>query len=145
MFSIFPIKGTISDIEGFYCDGISAKLKANDALDMGFIYSDTLCDVEAIFTLNKFQAAPLKHYQMYPKDFQTNFVLINSKNANALTGQAGIDDISTLFNALNFEVTNPIMSSTGVIGNSFLWKNLSKVQIHLILLKKMQIILQKQL
>jgi len=126
MFSIFPTKGTISDIDGFYCDGINAGLKANDALDMGFIYSDTLCDVEAVFTLNKFQAAPLKHYQLYPKDFQTNFVLINSKNANALTGQAGIDDISTLFNALNFEVTNPIMSSTGVIGNKLPMEKLIK-------------------
>ena len=117
MFSIFPLKGTISDIDGFYCDGISAGLKPNGALDMGFIYSDTLCEVESIFTLNKFQAAPLKHYQMYPNDFKTNFVLINSKNANAMTGQKGIDDINTLFDKLNYEVTNPIMSSTGVIGN----------------------------
>jgi len=117
MFSIFPIKGTISDIDGFYCDGVSAGLRSNNALDMGFIYTDTLCDVEAVFTLNKFQAAPLKHYQMYPKNFQTNFVLINSKNANAMTGQQGIDNITTLFNSLNYDVTNPIMSSTGVIGN----------------------------
>lgn len=117
MFSIFPLKGTISDINGFYCDGISAGLKANGALDMGFIYSDTLCDVESIFTLNKFQAAPLKHYQMYPNDFKSNFVLINSKNANAMTGQQGIDNINTLFDSLNYDVTNPIMSSTGVIGN----------------------------
>jgi len=117
MFSIFPIKGTISDIDGFYCDGISAGLKKNNALDMGFIYSDTLCDVEAVFTLNKFQAAPLKHYQMYANNFQTNFVLINSKNANALTGQTGIDNINTLFDSLDYKVTNPIMSSTGVIGN----------------------------
>jgi len=117
MFSIFPIKGTMSDIDGFYCDGISAGLKSNEALDMGFIYSDTLCDIEAIFTLNKFQAAPLQHYQMYKKDFQTNFVLINSKNANALTGQKGLENIDTLFSSLEYEVTNPIMSSTGVIGN----------------------------
>ena len=117
MFSIFPLKGTISDIDGFYCDGISAGLKPNEQLDMGFIYSDTLCEVESIFTLNKFQAAPLKHYQMYPNDFKTNFVLINSKNANAMTGQQGIDNIDTLFSSLSYDVTNPIMSSTGVIGN----------------------------
>jgi len=117
MFSIFPIKGTISDIDGFYCDGVSAGLRNNGSLDMGFIYTDTLCDVESIFTLNKFQAAPLKHYQLYPNDFKTNFVLINSKNANAMTGQKGIDDINTLFNALEYKVTNPVMSSTGVIGN----------------------------
>ena len=126
MFSIFPIKGTMSDIDGFYCDGISAGLKSNEALDMGFIYSDTLCDIEAIFTLNKFQAAPLQHYQMYKKDFQTNFVLINSKNANALTGQEGLENIDTLFSSLEYKVTNPIMSSTGVIGNQLPMEKLIK-------------------
>jgi len=126
MFSIFPLKGTISDIDGFYCDGISAGLKANNALDMGFIYSDTLCDVEAVFTTNKFQAAPLKHYQMYPKNFQTDFVLINSKNANALTGQQGIENINTLLSSLTYKVTNPIMSSTGVIGNQLPMEKLLK-------------------
>jgi len=117
MFTILPIKGFIDQIEGFYCDGISAGLKPNGDYDLGFIYSDVLCDVEAIFTSNKFQAAPLRHYQIYEKDFKTNFVLINSKNANAMTGQKGIDDINTIFSSLNFKLTNPIMSSTGVIGN----------------------------
>ncbi len=117
MFTILPIKGFIDKIDGFYCDGIHSGLKPNGNKDLGFIYSDTLCDVKAVFTLNKFQAAPLKHYQNYEKNFQTNFVLINSKNANALTGQRGIDDINEIFSSLNHEITNPIMSSTGVIGN----------------------------
>jgi glutamate N-acetyltransferase/amino-acid N-acetyltransferase len=119
MFSIFPIKGSISDIEGFYCDGISAGLKPNNAKDMGFIYSDTLCEVEAIFTKNKFQAAPLKHFQLKEKNFKTNFVLINSKNANAMTGSSGIDNINEIFQeieATHTNIINPIMSSTGVIG-----------------------------
>ncbi len=117
MFTILPIKGYIDQIDGFFCDGIHAGLKANNALDLGFIYSDTLCEVEAIFTENNFQAAPLKHYLMYEKDFKTNFVLINSKNANALTGKKGIENINTVFSSLPFELTNPIMSSTGVIAN----------------------------
>lgn len=117
MFTILPIKGFIDQIDGFYCDGIHAGLKPNGNLDLGFIYSDTLCEVEAIFTLNKFQAAPLKHFQMYEKGFKTNFVLINSKNANALTGQKGIENINTVFSSLKFDLTNPIMSSTGVIAN----------------------------
>jgi len=117
MFSIFPIKGSIDQIDGFYCDGIHAGLKPNGDRDLGFIYSDSLCDISAVFTENRFQAAPLKHYQMYEKDFQTNFILINSKNANAMTGQKGIDDINTIFESINHNITNPIMSSTGVIGN----------------------------
>ncbi|WP_424686343.1 MAG: bifunctional glutamate N-acetyltransferase/amino-acid acetyltransferase ArgJ [Halarcobacter ebronensis] len=117
MFTILPIKGFIDQIDGFYCDGIHAGLKPNGNKDLGFIYSDTLCEVEAVFTKNKFQAAPLKHYQMYEKSFQSNFVLINSKNANAMTGQRGIDDINEIFSSINHNIVNPIMSSTGVIGN----------------------------
>jgi glutamate N-acetyltransferase / amino-acid N-acetyltransferase len=117
MFTILPIKGFIDQIDGFYCDGINAGLKTNGNNDLGFIYSDKPCDVNAIFTDNKFQAAPLKHFLQYGENFKTNFVLINSKNANALTGRKGIEDINTLFSQLDFDLVNPIMSSTGVIGN----------------------------
>ena len=117
MFTILPIKGFIDQIDGFNCDGISAGLKPNGDKDLGFIYSDVACDVQAVFTENKFQAAPLKHFLQYEENFKTNFVLINSKNANAMTGKKGIEDINTIFSSLNYELTNPIMSSTGVIGN----------------------------
>ncbi|GGD40641.1 bifunctional ornithine acetyltransferase/N-acetylglutamate synthase [Malaciobacter pacificus] len=117
MFTILPIKGFIDQIDGFYCDGIHAGLKPNGNNDLGFIYTKEACNVQAIFTENRFQAAPLKHFQNYEKNFQTNFVLINSKNANALTGKKGIQDIDTLFSSLDFDLINPIMSSTGVIGN----------------------------
>lgn len=117
MFTILPIKGFIDQIDGFYCDGISAGLKPSGAKDLGFIYTKEACDVQAIFTENKFQAAPLKHFLQYDENFKTNFVLINSKNANALTGKKGIEDINTIFSTLSYDLINPIMSSTGVIGN----------------------------
>jgi glutamate N-acetyltransferase/amino-acid N-acetyltransferase len=117
MFTILPIKGYIDQIDGFYCDGIHAGLKPNGNNDLGFIYTKKPCTVAAIFTENRFQAAPLKHFLQYTEDFKTNFVLINSKNANALTGRKGIENINTLFSQLDFDLVNPIMSSTGVIGN----------------------------
>lgn len=117
MFTILPIKGYIDQIDGFNCDGISAGLKPNGNNDLGFIYTNEPSEVQAIFTENRFQAAPLKHYLQYEENFKTNFVLINSKNANAMTGKKGIEDIDTIFSSLNFDLVNPIMSSTGVIGN----------------------------
>ena len=117
MFTILPIKGYIDQIDGFYCDGIHAGLKPNGNNDLGFIYTSTPSTVAAIFTENRFQAAPLKHFLQYEENFKTNFVLINSKNANALTGKKGIEDINTLFSQLDFDLVNPVMSSTGVIGN----------------------------
>ena len=117
MFTILPIKGFIDQIDGFYCDGISAGLKPSGDNDLGFIYTNEPCDVQAVFTNNKFQAAPLKHFLQYEENFKTNFVLINSKNANAMTGKKGIEDIHTVFESLDFDLINPIMSSTGVIGS----------------------------
>jgi len=119
MFTILPIKGDIDQIDGFYCDGVYAGLKTNKNNDLGFIYTKDPCTVAAVFTKNRFQASPLKHFLQYKEGFKTNFVLINSKNANALTGKEGIEDINTIFSQLDFgtfKLINPIMSSTGVIG-----------------------------
>ncbi len=118
MFEIFPIKDPLSKVDGFYCDGVNAGLKSDGSEDVAFIRSDEPVLISSVFTTNRFQAAPLKHYQKYPKDFKTNFVLINSKNANAMTGEKGIKDIDELFKRLEKKIplVNPIMSSTGVIG-----------------------------
>ena len=117
MFNLISLKNGIDNIKGFYSDGISAGFKKDNELDVAFIRSDEKCDITAVFTTNKFQAAPIKHYKKYPSNFKTNFILMNSKNANAITGQRGIDDIDFIFkNLKGIDLLNPIMSSTGVIG-----------------------------
>jgi glutamate N-acetyltransferase/amino-acid N-acetyltransferase len=117
MFKVINKKYGLENVKGFNFSGVNVGLKPKE-VDIGFIRSDTLCDVSAIFTTNKFQAAPIVHYNSYPKDFKTDFLLVNSKNANAMTGTEGIDDIDDIFNTLRekIDITNPIMSSTGVIG-----------------------------
>ena len=116
MFRITPIKEGLCAIDGIYSGGVSAGFK-KDGLDVGFIRSENLMDIAYLFTTNKFQAAPLK-YVLKENITQTNFILANSKNANALTGKKGIEDVAELMEYLKekFKVTNPIMSSTGVIG-----------------------------
>jgi len=101
--------------EGFFADGISAGLKADNALDMAFIYSDTLCEIASTFTTNKMAAAPIRHFKQ-KGNFKTNFILINSKNANAMTGVEGIKDIDEILSTCKKDIINPVMSSTGVIG-----------------------------
>ncbi len=115
-YELFPLKNTLADVKGFFCDGVSAGLK-KDGLDVGFIYSDTPFDVAALFTQNRFQAAPIKHFQRH-NITKSNFLLVNSKNANAMTGERGIEDIEWILEQLGqkFDIQNPFMSSTGVIG-----------------------------
>ncbi|HIP52213.1 MAG TPA: bifunctional glutamate N-acetyltransferase/amino-acid acetyltransferase ArgJ [Campylobacterales bacterium] len=123
MFNLFSLKGGLNNVEGFFCDGVHVGMKTNSGSsdidgDVAFIRSEVPCDIAARFTSNKFQAAPIKHYQNYEKNFKTNFILMNAKNANAMTGEKGIDDIKSIFEELEKyqDLQNPIMSSTGVIG-----------------------------
>jgi len=119
MFTILPLKNGLDNVAGFYCQGVHAGFKPNNKEDVAFIRTNEPCDVSAVFTTNVFQAAPIKHFLRYPKGFQTNFILMNAKNANAMTGAKGIEDIDTLFEKLKTtfpHLHNPIMSSTGVIG-----------------------------
>lgn len=119
MFDIFPIHGGVCAPEGFSADGFSAGLKREGKLDVAFIHSLLPAKVAAIFTTNRFAAAPIRHFQSHGELFSSNFVLINSKNANAMTGKAGIEDIEWLMERLMTRfprLVNPLMSSTGVIG-----------------------------
>ena len=126
MYKIIDLENGLDNVEGFFCGATNVGMRTNPANsgvsdidgDVAFIRSDTPCDISAVFTSNTFQASPIKHYQKYPKGFKTNFVLINAKNANAMTGAKGVEDIDTIMESLSskLEVINPVMSSTGVIG-----------------------------
>ncbi|RLA71156.1 MAG: bifunctional ornithine acetyltransferase/N-acetylglutamate synthase [Epsilonproteobacteria bacterium] len=118
MYKINSISGGVCAASAFYADGISAGLKPGGAKDMAFIYSDSMCDIASVFTTNKMTAAPIRHFRA-KGTFQTNFVLINAKNANAMTGNTGIEDIDEILEATaqtHTQIVNPVMSSTGVIG-----------------------------
>ena len=126
MFKLTPVENGLENVQGFFCGATNVGMRKKPAHsdtsdidgDVAFIRSETPCDISAVFTNNTFQAAPIKHFQKYQKGFQTNFVLINAKNANAMTGEKGIEDINTIMSTLSSkqEVLNPVMSSTGVIG-----------------------------
>ncbi|MEO1958907.1 MAG: bifunctional glutamate N-acetyltransferase/amino-acid acetyltransferase ArgJ [Nautiliaceae bacterium] len=115
MFRITPIENGICAVDGFYASGVKAGFKKDD-YDVGFIRSENECSVAYLFTTNKFQAAPIK-YVLENKIQKTNFILANSKNANALTGRAGLEDVKEIMGYVKkYGASNPIMSSTGVIG-----------------------------
>jgi len=115
LYKLIELDGGVCSAEGFFADGVSAGLKSDNAKDMAFIYSEDVCEIASVFTTNKMAAAPIRHFKA-KGDFQTNFVLINSKNANAMTGVVGINDIDDVLQTLPKNVIHPVMSSTGVIG-----------------------------
>ena len=119
MYKLIALENGLENVQGFFCGATNVGMRKNSTDgDVAFIRSTQPCNISALFTNNTFQAAPIKHFQRYPKDFQTDFVLINAKNANAMTGEKGVEDIETIMASLSKKqhVLNPVMSSTGVIG-----------------------------
>ena len=121
MFKIAKLEGGLQNVEGFYFDGVNSGFK-KEGNDLGFIRADEPFAISAIFTSNKFQAAPIRHFKRAQEraggELKTNFILVNSKNANSMTGEQGIADIDEIFSEFGKKTAliNPVMSSTGVIG-----------------------------
>ena len=119
MFTLYSLKNGLANVQGFTCDGINVGLRPDpEQGDLAYIRSTLPCRITAAYTTNRFRAAPLRHALRYGKSFEGNFILMNAKNANAMTGEKGIEDIETILSSLPEELgaVNPIMSSTGVIG-----------------------------
>jgi len=125
MFNCISIKGGISSVKGFYCDGISIGLKPDNGLDLAFIRPSKPCNISYLFTTNRFKAAPLKYVEQN-KIEQCDFILINAKNANAMTGKEGIADVEEIMQACKEKlgVKYPLMSSTGSLVCDYLNKRL---------------------
>jgi glutamate N-acetyltransferase/amino-acid N-acetyltransferase len=111
-------------IQGFKTSAVAAGIKAGGALDLSLILSETPAVTAAVFTQNTFIAAPLvvsrRHLQ--ETGHRVRAVLINSGNANAATGEAGIQaakaSAETLAGRIGCRPNEIVVSSTGVIGRS---------------------------
>src|SRR3989442_13983325 len=79
-------------IAGFKTSAVAAGIKSGGVLDLALIYSDRPAAAAAVFTKNTFIAAPLvvskKHLE--ENGHRVRAILVNSGNANAATGEAGI-------------------------------------------------------
>ncbi|PYS55956.1 MAG: hypothetical protein DMG13_01830 [Acidobacteria bacterium] len=111
-------------IQGFKTSAVAAGIKPGGALDLALIWSETPAIAAAVFTQNTFMAAPLvvskKHLQQ--TDHRVRALLVNSGNANAATGEAGIraaqQCAESLAGQIGCETREILVSSTGVIGRN---------------------------
>lgn len=116
------IEGTIDLPRGFKATGISCGLKKGEgALDLGLIISEVPAVAAAVYTTNLFQAAPLKvTRENIEKEQKIQAVIVNSGNANACTGDQGIEDAKTMGSLVGDLFSIPqhyvAVASTGVIG-----------------------------
>jgi glutamate N-acetyltransferase/amino-acid N-acetyltransferase len=107
-------------VPGFLFSGISAGIKKDGRRDFGLIYSETPAQVAGLFTTNAVKAAPVQLDIRRIKGGFCQAVVVNSGNANACTGMAGLRNAEAvskgIAKALRIGQSRVLVSSTGVIG-----------------------------
>lgn len=116
-----PISGTYP--LGFSASGVVVGVKPGNTTkpDLAFLTSDRPCAAAAVFTKNKFQAAPVTFSRdlINKKKNRIQSVIVNSGCANAVTGKGGLEDAAKMSLAADKctgEEDATIVMSTGVIG-----------------------------
>lgn len=116
------VNGGICAPMGFMASGIAADIngKGNSKKDVALIFSEVPAISAAVFTQNKVKAAPILVTQEVLKSETLQAVVINSRNANACTGEQGMKDAKEMCllaaHSLGIEKERVAVSSTGVIG-----------------------------
>ena len=105
-------------INGFFSCACKSGLKNND-YDLAIIKSSPPSVVSALYTTNKFQAAPVK-FSKKNSNQKIELLIVNSQIANALTGKDGDNDVLDIAKkateVFKCKKSNILMASTGIIG-----------------------------
>jgi glutamate N-acetyltransferase/amino-acid N-acetyltransferase len=108
---------------GFSASSAVADVKGNGKgkKDMALLYSEVPFNAAAVFTSNKFCAAPVIHgRELIGEKGKFSAIVVNSGNANACTGEKGLaacNEITAAFaDELGVDEKAVLISSTGVIG-----------------------------
>jgi len=115
------INGNIVTPKGFKATGNFVGLK-KEKKDMALILSETMATASGCYTQNVVKAAPVLWdiERTKTKKDKIKGIVINSGNANACTGEQGINDVeetALVFSKLaECNKENILVSSTGVIG-----------------------------
>jgi glutamate N-acetyltransferase/amino-acid N-acetyltransferase len=112
--------GNVTTPKGFKAGGVHCGIKRK-RLDLGYIYSNVPAVTAGVYTTNLFQAPPLKVTQeSIEKEQKIQAVLVNSGNANACTGEQGLQDAYRMQTSFAQKLGVPnhyvAVTSTGVIG-----------------------------
>lgn len=116
---------SVTAAQGFVAAGIHCGIKDDEVADLALVATDDGRPVvaAAVFTRNKMTAAPVqvsrRHLELTGN--QASAVILNSGNANAGTGVAGIGDAEAMCaltaGAIGCEPQHVLVCSTGLIGN----------------------------
>ena len=117
---------TVTSAQGFRAAGVRAGIKKSGNPDLALVVNDGPRDVvAAVFTSNRFKAAPVLWSQQVVADGQARAVVLNSGGANACTGPEGFADthrtaehVAQVLQAMGSDIGagDVAVCSTGLIG-----------------------------
>ena len=109
-------------VRGIRLASVAAGIKSSGGDDLVLFELAATSQVSAVFTQNAFCAAPVLIAKKHLQTASPKYLLINSGNANAGTGQQGLDAAETcckiLANQTDVKSIEVLPFSTGVIGQN---------------------------
>ncbi len=108
--------------QGFRAAGVYCGIKRNTSkLDLSLIVSDRPAVAAGVYTQNRVFAAPVALDRARTPSAEMRAIVVNSGNANACTGQRGMDDAQEMARlaavACDVSPASVLVLSTGIIGN----------------------------
>lgn len=105
---------------GFRFSGLASGIKKSGKPDLALVVSDLPATCAGVFTQNKVVAAPLLVTRPKVASGTCQAIVVNSGNANACTGSAGLEvaekTAALVADELSIETSLVAVASTGVIG-----------------------------
>ena len=125
--SVTPMAAASDGTQGFWPAGfstgaVSANIKYSNRKDLMLLVTDGPATAAALFTQNRCCAAPitLSREHLQHSLFSVRAIVCNSGNANAATGEKGLNDARAMAEAVACELSlkpeEVLVASTGVIG-----------------------------
>jgi len=109
-------------VNGVKLSAIASGIKKNQAKDLVLISFESFTNCAAVFTKNRFRAAPVLIAEKNLSSARPVLLMINSGNANAGTGDSGYQDALKTCElaaaAIGCEANQVLPFSTGVIGEN---------------------------
>ncbi len=114
------INGGITAVPGIKAAGVACGIKANGNMDLAIIFCDEPSIAGGVFTTNRVKSAPVLISSERIKKGKAQAIVANSGNANACTGERGIEDAQRMTEItaqkLNIDPELVLVASTGRIG-----------------------------
>ncbi len=114
------IRGGITAPRGFLAAGIHCGIKKPGSPDLALVVSEQEGPVAGVFTTNQVVAAPVVLDRLHLRSGRGRAIIVNSGNANACTGPAGLaaarEMARLVAQGLQVPLHTVFVGSTGVIG-----------------------------